>query len=801
MPTPQQLVLLDQIRSGEAGLRASLTDPPLPPPPVPTYTLSASVLQVSEGSTVTFTLRTTNVPSGTPVGYTIMGVNAADVGVALTGQFVVGPQGTAILQVPILADQLTEGLETLILSLERQLARITVNVLDTSTTPVPPPPAPAPPPIDPPPTPADGVKIYTLNVANTIIPSEWMKSSSTYERFQVMTPIDGDATVGFNFRQVNRTVGWNEGFTSSKYALIEDLGDSMKVMATADKPASGNVATLPIVPADYAHGWHLFTVRGENVGETCYPWPIFIRRDKQALDPIKMPVVRSSHDSHNDLGRAMVAWVPAKFAPITQPLPLRNYDHFSNWPMRRDLFMTLAAPLRSGDLYRPRRVKGVLNTANRQGYLVSEIHPKMPPMALLDGPRGRASISSPTFIMVGREDAQGYANLYIIDAGYRLVRMAPDGQVTTLVGWRHSGEVAANNDPPRRDDFDLIGDWSRIPVDRHGLHEAWQLTWDPRTTIKGSGTPIPNPPRGLEPVHPGSVVGWIADTQNDRVLRVTFRGDVHDVPPVIEEFITGLFDPWGVVFHKNTLIIAERTLNRLSRWNADTGEFIDTLVEGQFGFARLHPSQSRLATRLKSLTEVRAQACCMPECIRIQDDWVYYGGLASQDVKRVHFETKAWEPYVEFTDGEVAPAGAQYVTFDISDGTTGQRGTLFANFWSSMMGPVATVVRPDKSRWAFWDNGGNGPGMTWNGFGYGSAVGVGNGRIVCGWSNEGLGVIGLQRGEKTYDWDRYYLKATQAWHYRGLHLRFGPGGFGYYGDPLPRGLSADTDIYLEMHGL
>lgn len=674
--------------------------------------------------------------------------------------------------------------------------------------PPPPPPAPEPPPPPPPapapPPPGVGLEMFALNPASTIIPAGWMKDGSSYERFQIVTPIDGDAPFPFAFRHVDRSVGWREFWASGDFTLM----DAGSPVATGKKPQAGNVATINADPTKLTHGWHTFTVRGA-AGEGCYPWPVFVRRDLAASDPPLMPVVRSSHDSRSDRTRAMIAWVPARFEPTVQPLPLRSYDHFAAVtqdangtmkPMRREMFMTLAAPLRAGDVYRPRRVRGVLNTGNRQGYLVSEIHGVLPFFALLDGPRGRGTITSPTFIHVGREDAQGAANLYVIDGGYRLVRMAPDGTVTTLVGWRHKGDAAANNNPPRREDFDLLGDWSRIPAERHGLHEAWGLAWDTRTTVKGTGAPIPNPPRGLEPVHPGSVVAFIADTQNDRVLRVTFRGDVHDAPAVVEEFITGLGDPWGVVFHEGQLIIAERTKNRLSRWSADTGAFIGVLVEGAPGFAQLNPREPRRAMRLQSLAEIRKQPCCMPETVRILDGWAYYGGFASADCKRVSLTTGEVRPYQEYTDAEVNVIGAQYLVFDLSDGTVGQRGTVFACLWTSQTGPIGLCVLPDGTRWSWWDNGGNGPGMTWEGFGYGSAVGVGNGRIVCGWSDEGLGVVGLARGETTFDWDRAYKPALDAWFGAGLHLLYGPGGFGYYGLPLPWGKSAATDTYLEMHG-
>lgn len=768
-----------RISASAAILAASLGDAP-PPPPAPTYAITASAPTVDEGGSITYTVTTTHVPAGTVIGYTLRGgIDASDVTQPLAGAVTIGVDGTASVTVDVRADALTEGDETVEMALAGDLAMAAVLIRDTSTPP--------------PPAPGVGVQVFSLNPATTIVPEGFMRSGTGYERFQIMSPVDGD-TFTFRFRHADRRAGWREFWPSPTYTLLVDGAPH----AEAPVPAVGNVASIPGRPPEMGHGWHMLTAAG-TAGETCYPWPVFVRRNPAAADPELMPVVRGSFDGHGDIGRQLVAWVPARFDPVVQSLAPRVYEHFSAPLMRKELYMTMVAPLRPDDLYRPRRVRGVLNTANRQGYLSTAIHPKLPAFALLDGKRGLGTISAPTFIHVGREDADGQANLYVIDGGYRLVRIAPDGTITTLVGWRHKGPEAANNDPPRREDFECVGDW-RMPAARHGLHEAWFMLFDPRTTGKGSGAPIPNPPRGLEPPHDGAVVAWIVDTQNDRVLRATFNGQVHGAPAVVEEFITGLADPWAAQFHEGMLIIAERTANRLSKWDADTGAFIGVLLEGPAGLAQLNPREPRRAQRLAALDEIRKSPCCMPECLRIQDGWAYYSSFASQDIKRVNLATAAWESYIQVSNAVAPVTGSQYLVFDLSDGTVGPRGSAFINLWTSMTGPLSAAYLPDGTAWSFWNNGGNGPGMTWVNFGYGSAVGVGKGRVVCGWSNEGLGVIGKARGEKTYDWDRFYKRATDAWARTGLFLTHGPGGFGYYGLPLPWGVSPDTDTYLEMHG-
>jgi hypothetical protein len=100
----------------------------------PSYALYASSSSTSEGATATFTLSTTNVATGTVIPYTITGVSASDVvGGQLSGSVTVGANGQATIGVPLIADLLTEGSETLTVTAQGQSASVTIN--DTSLTP------------------------------------------------------------------------------------------------------------------------------------------------------------------------------------------------------------------------------------------------------------------------------------------------------------------------------------------------------------------------------------------------------------------------------------------------------------------------------------------------------------------------------------------------------------------------------------------------------------------------------------------------------------------------------------------
>jgi len=101
----------------------------------PTYAIGKSLSAVNEGSSVTFTLSTTNVVNGTIIPYVITGVSLADLASgALTGNFTLSGN-RAIATITLAADALTEGSETMTVSLSSGVASASVVVNDTSRTP------------------------------------------------------------------------------------------------------------------------------------------------------------------------------------------------------------------------------------------------------------------------------------------------------------------------------------------------------------------------------------------------------------------------------------------------------------------------------------------------------------------------------------------------------------------------------------------------------------------------------------------------------------------------------------------
>ena len=112
------------------------TGPLAPSPLAVTLTSDHDLGGVDEGSTVTFTLHSTNAADfGKTFSYTISGVSAADiVGGSLTGSVTLDAQGTATVARTLVADHTTEGPETLTLAVAGLTDSVTVT--DVNEAPV-----------------------------------------------------------------------------------------------------------------------------------------------------------------------------------------------------------------------------------------------------------------------------------------------------------------------------------------------------------------------------------------------------------------------------------------------------------------------------------------------------------------------------------------------------------------------------------------------------------------------------------------------------------------------------------------
>lgn len=101
---------------------------------IATFTLTSNYDYISEGSTFTIILNTTNVDDSSLIPYTISGVSSADIsGASLTGNFSIS-NNVAYLTLTMAADSSTEGTEYLTLSLDEIADKnITITITDSST--------------------------------------------------------------------------------------------------------------------------------------------------------------------------------------------------------------------------------------------------------------------------------------------------------------------------------------------------------------------------------------------------------------------------------------------------------------------------------------------------------------------------------------------------------------------------------------------------------------------------------------------------------------------------------------------
>lgn len=784
---PVQARLMEQGAAVADGLGAIqrlliIAAPPPPPPlppPAPTYVLIPSAQAIDEGESVTITLRTSGLAAGAQVLYTVGGsVDASDIAGPMSGAFTIDDQGVAVATITARSDALTEGDEFVRLTLERDLASVVVAIRDTSLTTPPPPP----------PVPQDAIQQRAMNPAALLMPRALLLDQTTYERFQTPAIADGDTWV-YEARALSGNV--LRPWRAQPYTL---LVDGVEHGSSAPKPGDGS-CSITVRLGELSHGWHQLDLRGAP-DETCAPAFLYVRKPG-GEPPALMPVALGSHDfQHN--GGLMVyqwAWVPARFEPTLLPLPKVDRKPVAKPLLRPSLYMEELVPFKRSDLYRPRATDGVVHACNVQNYLATRMTSPLTASdaALLDGPRGMGSTSAITFLQVGRN-----GGVYFLEP-WRFGHIDPDGTVRTIAGKR-SRQPAPRHVPSRDDDHEMVGDWSAIPLARRGFHEAWDMTWwTPTLATDEAAEPIPNGSNGPEKPHLRGPVCFITDTQRGRVLRLEFDRASHATPVKITEFITGLSDPWGAACVGDRLFISERLANRIVEYDAATGAFVGTLRAGPTGLAFAALAQDRQPFRRQPLEAVRAQGCVLPEKLRHHDGHLYWSSLVMQQVRRINLASNEETVVVDIP--ESCLSGGYYITFAVSDGSFWPAGTVALQAWSSgTSNGLPWVWLPDGTPLAYNTAGGQGPGMVWTDFSYGGAVDIAQGCMVFSSSLEGVGRIREAQGERTWPWASAYLPAMTRWRKLGLHLTHGPGGFGYYGLPLPWGVHADTDTYLEMHG-
>jgi hypothetical protein len=640
------------------------------------------------------------------------------------------------------------------------------------------PPSPTPPP--PPPVSFDArITFQQMALSQTVL-FESFHEGSRYERFRRLQVLSGDRAQlrfkGFDFA----TGGTLRVLSGTRYSLLVD-GETK---AFVHVPANTTTAQFDVDLTQISPGWRRIEVGGLAGGETSPGWWVFVQRGsvgEQAFTPVVMStfeLIRRADSSHG------FAIAPGKYRPAAKPLVRRDYTPFDTALPKAELNCTQLVPLRESDIHRPNLdPAGILSAFDRQSYFWSDVFAAEPRVALLDGPRGVGTFGMATHVEIGRGPR---GNVFACDP-WRMVRIGADGSITTLVGKRHRGPASHYEGPQN---LELVGDWSSVPIDRRGFHELWGFAWDERTlAINAAAAPIPS--ENNEQPHVVGPTVFLADTQNDRIVRVEFSATAHNLPARVTEFITGVADPWDIVFREGLLYVAERKAHRISAWDASTGAFVRTVVQGA---ALATVARDRISYLTTSLADARGEKCVAPEGLYLLDDWLYFGSRAQAQVRRVHLRTAELQVVCPVdVDGNT-----NFVKIALSDGSFGPRGTVFMWTWSSKNFGFPQTILPDGSPWPWYHEDHVGAGQ-WGAFAYPSAGAVGGGRLVTGGVNEGLLVVAKRSTSDTVASDAVRRGALE-YKRRGLHLLFGEHGFGFFSLAQPFGYSADIDAYLSFHG-
>jgi hypothetical protein len=647
------------------------------------------------------------------------------------------------------------------------------------------PPAPAPAPAEPPaPEPLPQyteMQSMPVNLLDVGYLTEWKPAGSVYTRRQAVLTLAGSAA-RFTFEGGS---GGNPRVLRSPQYVFQFDGVTV---ATVTTPPNAQKIDVVVDVSAMPRGWVEVKAIG-TAGESLLPYWAWIESAVPSVGRGFVTVATASHDLSRMNSGAVYTWgrIYADYKPTPRPLPPRNPPPLVAPVPMNQLHVAALSVFRDGDPYRCVRTSaGALTALTAQDYFYSDLIRAEPVSPHLDGPRGVGAFSNATFMRWGRN-----GNLYAASA-HRICRVAADGKITTLVGWRDDDIATHWQSKPRQGR--LVGDWSAVPKDRRGFIEIWGFAWKPDSvTVDENAAPIINDITGvLEQPHGTGPVLFVADSQRDRIIACTFPTKHHD-EPVVAEFITGLQDPWNVVCVGNELIVSERKSHRIAAYDATTGAFLRVVVQGQ---PLAWVSAGREVHRTVSLAQCRAVDCVAPEGLDYHDGWLYFTSVAQADIRKVRLDGSGLNVFHQFNpDGNTL-----YSLVSVSDGSCLPAGTVCSARWSSVDGGLPRIILPDGTTWGIGaltdplQGAGFGGGFT-----YLSAACIGSGGIAAGGVNEGILVITRRiTGEPLIS--AAAVRGKTKWRNSGRILQHGEGGFGMYDLPLPWGEDPDIDAYLIQNG-
>lgn len=584
------------------------------------------------------------------------------------------------------------------------------------------------------------------------------------------------------FKAYNITQGGTEQpLKEGRNALLVDDAEH----AVIQVPAGVKVAQFVVNEADLKPGWRRVRVQ-EPDGKLSPTW--FVHVGTQIVDrvvPLATSVFDWTHGAKDPTHRW--TWIPADAKPAPYPVKVRDWVPFNTALTGKDLHLSVLIPDTGWRLIDTSSVPW--STFGAQSYYWSDFIRKMSVLPLLDGPAGYATFPMPTHIEIGVSTLTTDPTSKKVGAIYglnpwALARVNEDGAKKTLVGWY--GWPG---------DMRLAGDWSAIPSERHGLHEAWSFRFWPYTLESDLSAPLVNG----RPPHKRNPVGFITDTQNNRVLRVEFDRLSHDTPAKVTEFITNIHDPWGMVIWRDELIVAERLAHRIAAYDVRTGAFKRVVLTCDGTNYAQNRDRSPVvlpspAAEAEALAKRRAAPCVAPEGLDLDGDDLLIASQAQAQIRRLGLVAGNLR-----VQGNVPiDAKSNFMTVAASDGF-GPPGTAFAATWTGTQFGFPVAILPTGQRWVYMQNAEGAPssgrGPLWASRSYAAAVGVKAGRLVFGSSEFGLFQIGkAAASDPVIDVKKYKAGRLEL-----DPLLFGEGGFSPYGYIPPR--SANADYYLKVHGL
>lgn len=635
-----------------------------------------------------------------------------------------------------------------------------------------------------------------MNLSSLVITKSYHQDSR-YERFRRVVVLRGD-TMGVPFNAYSLAGGGvPQAFQGRSYSLLIDG----RQVATVDVAVGAKETVFQADLRGVQAGWRRMEIAGLTGTESNPVWFAY-RLNGPVGEQAWMPVVRGTYEltQRSDFMHAF-ALAPSRVNPTPRPLVRRTYTPFSTVLPRKDMNCSQLVPVRFGDTHRPNVNKdGILSSFDTQAYFWDDMTRKIPRLPLLDGPRGVGTICMTTHIEIGSAapDGRPRNNVYACDP-WRVVKISEDGTIKTLVGYRHRDNKLSHWQDPAA--VELVGDWSAVPADRRGFHEMWGMAWDERTlVINEAAARIPS--ENNDKPHVTGPVMFLADTQNDRICKVEFSATSHTAPAKVTELVRNIGDPWDIVYYEGLIFVTERTSHRIAAYDATTGAFVKTVVQGR---ALANVSNFRFVTRTATLEQVQAEPCVAPEGLyKLKDDpWLYFSSVAMGQVRRVHLDTGELQVVCDVPTN----SNSMYLKIAVGDGSFGPRGTVFVWSWQNgQFGFPFTWLPPGsgytnwqgvRREWKWYEE--KAVVGQWSGFVYATAGAVGQGRLICGGANEGLQVISLrQTGDRATS--EAVERGAREFKTRALNLLHGDHGFGFYGEPLPWGVSSNLDAYLEFHG-